>query len=365
MEPSVYIQWVQKYLGALVLQQVARVNDVANNPLPYLFLQMLRKEFSVTGKWESLSMNNSLVAADVVALDSPLPLKKRGSLGRASGDIAKIGMEFQLNETQLQELDTLVAIGGTEAQIVRFLFQDLPNAVQGVYERLEAMFLEGLSTGVTVVRDTENVGTGVRLDYGYRAENKFTATTAFSDVDSNPFDQIQETILEKAEADGNIITRIFTDRATLQAIAKSTQARQEFAFLSGFVGSQIPVLSTAQLNEVAERRYGFQFVEVNRSVRIQRNGVNTTVKPWAAGAMVGVTTDQIGSYVWARLAEMTRPVEGVTYTTADDFILLSQFRQNRPSLAEFLTSQARVVPVISGVDAIYLLDSNSDEIPVG
>ncbi|TXK52384.1 hypothetical protein FVR03_01320 [Pontibacter qinzhouensis] len=358
MTTSAYIQWVNKYFAALVLAQVARVNDTTN-PLTYLHRQLLRPEFSVSGTWKSLSMNNNLVAADIVAMDSPLPLKKRGSLGSATGEIAKMGMEFQLNETQLTEIDTMIAMNTPEAAIVRYLFQDLPNAITGIYERLEFMFLEGLSTGVTVATDVNNVGTGIRMDYGYLAANKFEATTSFDDPDSLPMDQIK-VMLDKASLDGNRITTIYTDPTTLANIAKSNQVKQYFAFLSGFTGGNVPVLDSDQVNQVMQRRFGFQFVAVDRSIRLQRNGINTPVKPWKAGTMVAVTTNQLGAYVWARLAEMTRPVEGVTYTTADGFILASQFRVNRPSLAEFINAQARVVPVISGVEAIYTFDTTTD-----
>jgi len=366
MTTSAYIQWVNKYFAALVLQQVAKVND-PNNPLTYLHRQLLRPEFSVTGTWKSLSMNNNLVAADIVAMDSPLPLKKRGSLGSATGEIAKMGMEFQLNETQLTEIDTMIAMNTPEAAIVRYLFQDLPNAITGVYERLEYMFLEALSTGVTVATDVNNVGTGIRMDFGYLDANRFVATTAFDDPASKPFDQIG-LMLAKAALDGNVITQIYTDPQTLVNIGSSDQARQLFAFNQNFAGDNIniPSLDIDQLNAVTQRRFGYQFVPIDRSVRVQRNGINIPVKPFKTGAMVGVTTNQLGSYVYARLAEMTRPVEGVTYTTAEGFILASQFRVNRPSLAEFINAQARVVPVISGVEAIYTMDSTgTEEIPEG
>lgn len=49
------------------------------------------------------------MAADVVSMDSSLPLKKRDSLGRASGDLPKIGMELFLNEKQMSDIDALIA----------------------------------------------------------------------------------------------------------------------------------------------------------------------------------------------------------------------------------------------------------------
>lgn len=362
MEPSAYIEYVAKYFPGLVLK-VLRDAGLANNPdgtrnaSRYLFLQLLQKQFSVDGKWSSVSMANKLVAADVVAMDSPLPLKTRGSLGRASGEIAKMGLEYQLNERQLTELDTLIAIGGSEAQIASYIFQDLRNAILAHYERLEIMFLRGLSTGVTVVDSDENTGTGVRLDYKFLDANKFTAAVAFSDPASRPFDQINDTIMAQARANGQRITTIYTDRDTITDIGSTDQAKNYFAFVNNFIGAQIPNLDPDQLNQAVQRRFGFRFQEVDYAATVQKDGVDRVINPWEPGMMTAVTTNRLGSYVYARLAEQNRPVAGVNYQTVDDFILVSQFRQNRPSLAEFLNSQARVAPVISGVEGIYLFDT--------
>jgi hypothetical protein len=42
-------------------------------------------------------------------------------------------------------------------------------------------FLHALSTGIALIEDTENVGTGIRIDYGYSDANKFRVVTAWSE----------------------------------------------------------------------------------------------------------------------------------------------------------------------------------------
>lgn len=357
MEESLFVEWVAKYFPGLVVRVTETIND-SKNPLTYLHKRMLRSDFSVSGKWESISASNSLVAADVVAMDSSLPLKKRASLSRANGDIPKMGMELKLNEKQLTDLDTLIAQGGTNAQVIAKLFADVPKAIGGIYERNEAMFLQGLSTGVTLVEDDENVGTGIRLDYGYLAGNKFGVTTVWSDVASKPFDDIQR-VLDKASADGNTITTIKLDRTAFNNLVKTTQAKELYAFNIGFVGANVQIPSLTQINNFTQDRYGFSFEIIDRSVRYEKNGVQTTVKPWADGAVVFLTQDQVGTLTYARLAEQNHPVAGVNYQVVDGFILVSKYRKNTPSLGEFTSSQARVVPVIGNVDQIYLLDSKT------
>ena len=362
MEQSLFSQWVDKYFKGVVIKVTEKTNDAKDNiALPYLHKRLLRPSFSVTGKWETLSGAYNRVAADVVAMDSSLPLKARDSISKASGDIPKMGMELALNERQLTDLNTLVKSGASDKVILQRLFEDTPKAIVGINERIEAMFLQGLSTGVTLVNNANNVGTGVRLDFGYLTANKFGVTTLWSNTASTPFDDIQR-VINKATADGNIISRVLLDSATLNNIAKTTQAKELFAFNIGFVGSNTPVPSLEQLNQLTSSRYGFVFEKVDRTIKIEKDGVRTNVKPWAVGAVAFVCSDNIGNIEWAELAEMAFPVAGVSYETADQFILVSKYRRNTPSLSEYTSSQARVAPVISGVEEIYLLDSTTIQV---
>lgn len=362
MEQSLFIQYVKKYFPGITVSVVDKLNDT-KNPLTYLHKRLLKKDFSVSGKWESISASNTAIMADVVSMDSSLPLKKRDRVSKANGDILKMGIELQLNERQLTDLDTLVAQSnstnpqGTLNIILAKLFADTPRCITGIYERLEAMFLEGFSTGVAAVEDAENVGTGVRIDYGYPAANQFLTSIAWSSTSTaKPFDDIKA-VLDKARLDGNIITKAYLDQSAIDAIAKTDQAKQLYAFQVGFVGSNVPIPSLEQINTLSSSRYGFSFEKVDRAVRYEKNGTQTIQTPWATGRIVFVTSDQIGSLVWARLAEMNHPVANVSYQNADDYILVSKYRRNTPALSEYTSAQARVVPVISNVDQIYTLDS--------
>lgn len=361
MEQSLYLEEVKKYFPGIAARVVARLNGTANpNAVSYLHRQMLRKEYSTNLKWESvINTNNSIVAADVVALDSSLPLKRRDSLSRANGDIPKVGMELALREKELLDLDILQRTPGQTETLLARLFADTPRVISGVYERLEYEFLLGLSTGVSIVVDANNVGTGIRVDYGYLTANKFGVPKVWSDVTSTPFSDINARILEKAQADGNVVTTIMIDRATFNNIAKTNEARDIFAASVNFFGSNVPIPTLAQVNTATRDRWGYVFQIVERSVRVEKNGVQTALKPWAAGAVVALTTPQVGTLSWGQLAEMNHPVNNVQYTTVDDYILVSKFRLNRPSLSEHTTSQAMVLPVISNVDQIYLMDSTT------
>lgn len=363
MKESLFIQWVNKYFPGIVVSVTDKLNDT-KVPLKYRYQTMLRKNYSVTGKWESINVANTLVMADVVAMDSPLPLKKRDSISKASGDIPKMGMELKLNERQLTDLDTLVAQNATDAQILAKLFQDTPRCIGGVYERIEKMFLQALSTGVTLVDDDENTGTGIRVDFGYLTANKFGVTAEWSDIaNSKPLDDIDR-LLEQAKTDGNTPTLVMMNGTDLKNLRLSQQVRNLYATSVGLVITDktvIPAPSLEQLNTAlkGDSQYGFIIDKVDRVVRYEKNGVQTKVTPWNDGSVVFLNDNQVGNLEYATLAEQNHPVAGVNYQTADDFILVSKYAQNKPTFGEFTTSQARVVPVINNVDTIYLLDTHT------
>jgi len=61
--------------------------------------------------------------------------------------------------------------------------------------------------------------------------------------------------------------------------------------------------------------------------------------------------------VYARLAEENHKQAGVEYQKANEYILVSKFRTTTPSLKEVTRAQERVVPVVTAIDEIYLLNS--------
>jgi hypothetical protein len=332
---------------------------------------MLRKEFSVTGKWESISTLNTRVSADFVAMDSSLPLKRRDSIKKASGDIAKSGMNLWLNESQLTELDTMVAQSAQiqESDIVAKLFVDTPRVISGIYELVEKSFLQGLSTGVTVVEHNhaeegkDNVGIGIRLDFGYLDANKFgvVAEWANNPTTAKPLDDFRKIVKTAKNRDGNTITDVWMDDVTLDYMLQTQQVKEFFVWSINYLGDKniVPAPTLEQLNAALKRdqKYRFNIHMIDRTVIDEKNGKRTTVKPWEEGKVILSTSTQVGVLAWARLAEMGHPVDGVSYQTADDYILISKYRSNSPSLREYTTSQARVVPVICNVEQIYQLDS--------
>ena len=147
MEKSLYFEFVQKYFPQLVTSLVEKINGSVNGLRPYMYNQYLTKKFSADGRWASVTAEYTRVAADVVSMDSELPLKSRDKIATVEGNIPKSGMKLYISEKELKDLDSMIAQNLPEPQVVQNMFADLPRCIQGIYERIEDIFLSELSSG--------------------------------------------------------------------------------------------------------------------------------------------------------------------------------------------------------------------------
>lgn len=337
---------------------VQRLNDKRNNTLTYLFKEKLVPQFSVDGRWASILAEHTRVAADVVALDTELPLKSRDSLESATGPIPKMGLKYSLKEKQMKDIDAMIAQGTDLGIIINNIFQDTPKVIYGVWERIEDIFLSELSSGVGLA--DHSAGTGVRINMNFYPANQFLTSSPWGNEDSTPLTDIQK-IVDKAIEDGNTITAAYLDDTALQLLYKNAQVRAQYAFNQGvaITGSNaVPVLDLDKLRAIFLSKWGITLNRVSRTIKTEINGQKNNHKPWKKGAITFVCDDMLGSLVWTNVAEANRPVAGVQYQTADNYILTKKYAKTDP-LVEITASEAMVIPILNNVDRIYTLDSQT------
>jgi len=353
MEKSLFVQFAA-YFTALAKNIVETVNG-KKSPLTYLHKEMLTKELSTDLKWQTLNVDGAVVSADVVSMDSSLPLKKRASFGTASGDIPKVGMKYSLSEREMSQIDVLQARNVETKALIAKIFADTTKSILGIYEKLEHTFLYGLSHGFALVDDDTNVGTGVRVDYGYKDANKFGVEKPWSDSTSKPIDDIKR-VIKEAKAKGVVPSILMMDETAFDNLAANQQTREQYAFSQNFVGDKIPVPDLDQVNAMMKKRYKLTIEIVDRTIVTERDGTRTVQTPWAANRIVFLQSRKVGKLVYGILAEETRKNKSVLYEKADGFILLKKWHSPEP-FAEFTSSQALVLPVINNVSSIYTLDT--------
>lgn len=359
-QTSMFVAYIDKFFKGVVDRVQERWNDKKNEPT-LMFKTMLTEEYSADLTWSASTFNHSVVAADVVSMDSSLPLKKRPTVRTASGDIAKIGIKFALKEKEISDIGVMRAKGRTPAQIAAKILNNVPRCIKGIDIRIEILFEQALSTGLVLVESDTNDGTGVRANFGFAAEHTFHAkAAAWSDAtNATPIDDIQQMF----DVEDNGISDVYLSKKYFDYMRKTEQVKALVASDRDQVIVNNAYLRTptreATLTAL-ENEFGATFHIVNNTFRVEmEDGTYKSVTPWEQGNIVGVPSNIVGRLVYGTLAEDTNRVAGVSYQKAGNYSLISEYSVNEPSLMEFTAGQALAFPVIDDGDSVFVLHADS------
>lgn len=361
MTESLFPELVAKYYEQVVGSVVERFNGNTEEPLP-LFKKMLSNEYSADLAWGSTTINNTIVAADVVAMDSSIPLKKRGAITSASGKLPKLAIKYRKGEKEISELNIMAARGASESTIASKFLNDVPRIISGIDTRIEAMFLSALSSGCMLVDDEHNDGLGVRVKFydsdAAKNKNVVAATVAWTTPETaTPIDDLQ-TLIDTASANGDQIKVVLMSKDYFNNLRKTKQGKQFYAAYNGHTytsNTVLPVPPREAFRLALNSEFGADFRLVDGTFKRQTlDGKTESEQAWTANSVVALTDEKCGRLVYGTLAEETNPVACVDYQKAGDYCLISKYSNTDP-LEEVTAGQALCLPVLDGVDSIYLL----------
>lgn len=355
MVQSQFVGYIRKIFPRLQ-NVVDTVNGKRNgdNKRTYLHKSMLRKVYSADQKWSNAAVNTTYVAADMVSMNSPLPIKSRDAIAHANGSLPKIGMKKIMFESDINTVNIMKAQGAEWTNIANKLTSDPIACSVGIDEQNEANFLTGLSNGIVAVEDENNTGTALRINFGYLPENCFGVETQ----NELTLDDIKR-VLAYADNNGDTIITICIALSTYNKLRQTQGAKELVANYRGQTfdsNTKLPVPTASLFDEAfADDNNGVAFLKIDRSIISEKNGKRKPYKPWNQNKLIFLTTEEVGALVWGTLAEKTNPVEGVVYSTVDEYKLISRYRTTEP-FTETTSGQALVLSVIENVDQIYSLD---------
>lgn len=369
---SLFLNYTEAHYANYILAQHRKINGISEGAIkPYLFQSKLNTVYSADGNWSSITGLFKNVLADYVDIDSPAPLKARGTRGVAQGEIPDISNKYVKSAKQLRQIRTMIASFSTnsalgadyEKQIIQELFRDDANSLQNVYELHEYSFLSGFSNGVLEVEQNISAGTTLRADFRYIKSHDFKSEN-FTTITVDDINQISD----KAKNDGNTLVEVYIDNVAMAKIKKDPSFKQQFAFSKDIVADaeKLPNLTDTKVKEFFKDEWGLTVITdgVDRTFIAQKDGVDTTVKPWAEGVMVFTSSIQVGSLVWSHTEEYFAPTESVKYQLAGH-VLMSKFGTTDPK-SEGTKAEARALPVIGAVEGIYRLETvEAAELPEG
>jgi hypothetical protein len=355
MNQSLFIQYVLSFFPVLKTL-IEKINGKRGNQLTYLHkdTSILRRVYSPDNKWEADTLNLTYVAADYVAVDSPLPLKARDTIAQAGGKLPKVGIKRFLKESDINALNVMEAQGGQTMEIRRRLIQDPVFCSTGIDEQNEYAFLYGFSNGFVAVKDEDAPDSLLRIKFNYPEKNQFGIADEAEGLTVEDLKHMKE----QADANGDTIIQFWIAKSTYDKLRKTDSAKVLVANYNGHVYtsiSNLPVPTASRFNEAFEDETGATFRVIDRSVIKEKDGIRNSVKPWNANMVIGVCSTMVGALVYGRLAEQSNPVPGVQYQTIDTYKLIAKFSKTDP-LLEATTGQAYVLPVIENVEQVYQLD---------
>ena len=227
MKKSLFIEFISGIWPKLALYVKEKIDPKERT---YLHKTMLREVYSADQKWEGTSAKTTYVAADMVAMDSPLPIKKRGSLASSNGKLPKVGMKKILRETEINTINIMKAHytsattdearKAEKNRIIQNLTDDGVACSVGIDEKNEANFLTGFCEGIVLVEDEDNSGTGLRVNYGYLDENTF-GTIIKGELSKEDFENVND----KANEDGNTIVGVMMSKTRFDAMRRQNWAK--------------------------------------------------------------------------------------------------------------------------------------------
>lgn len=368
MRQTIFPDYINKLWPKLNLYVTEKTNG-SSKPRTYLHKQMLTPVYSPDQKWTGTSANTRYVAADMVAMDSPLPLKSRSTISKVGGKLPKVGMKKQMRESEINDMLIMqsqlnsMTDESTRKDKLREIYNRFINdgyaCSVGIDERNEYNFLVGISEGIVLIEadedDNANTGLGMRVNYGYKDENSFGVATV-GDFSGDDIDRV----MAKADLDGNTPTVMMLSKTAYNNIRKTQWAKELVASNEGQTytdNTKLPVPSTKKFNQAVEDEKGLTFLIIDTSIQFEKNGTPYTVKPFNKNKIVFLSSaDNVGSLVWGTLAEAARPVNGINYSVVDRYKLISRYSVTDPAFAEFSKGQGLVLPVIENVDSIYTID---------
>jgi len=358
MNESLFAQYIETFYPKLQTI-VTKVNEkrTKEEALPYYHknTSILRRVYSPDNKWKTTQVNTQYVAADYVAMDSPLPLKKRDTFKSNSGELPKQGIKRKRGETDIKQLQ-IMELQNNAPEIVRVLTNDAVFCSTGIDERNEYAFLKGLYDGCVDVQDAEGSdNTIMRVSYNYLDSHIFSV----SEKGVLTIDDIRN-VIESADEDGNPIDKIWIDKSVYDALRQTDGAKELAANYRGLTytsATKLPVPIPSLFDEAfADEFGGISFEKVNRKVLMETNGTRKYVKPFGKEKVIFCSNTMLGALVYGRCAEADNRVEGVQYQEVDSYKLISQYSKNEPSLQEICSAQSFSLPVIEDTEGIYVLD---------
>ena len=329
----------------------------------FYFPNFFPLKFTPTLTWKALATKLGIpVAADVVAFNSKSPRKTRRVVDRLQGDIPKIDLAFDKEETDINEYNNLLHYAGTDEgakAIVEWVYGDSERCWDGVNARLEWLALRALSTGQIILNSTNNEGIVTEEAVTFLVpSDQQSGSTVIVDADhaatAKPITKIKA-IKKAARAKGIILNYMFMDPDTFDNIAGTAEAQKfcaNWVIRAAGMSDVAPSLDSFNAAMKANKLPEVKIIE--SFVTIQIKGVDTVVNPWETGVVLFTEGIVQGNTYYGPLADES--VESDATKVKREHVLIKKFSNDDP-VVETTKGSANAFPAWGNADRAWQWDT--------
>lgn len=346
----------------------AVVNTYNLNDFYYPTLFPLKQSNSLT--WKSLEITTGMhIAADIVARGTSIAAKSREALARIQGDIPKIAVKRVMEEDELNEYTTMLALsaGNPDKQrLIEAWANDTEFCWNGVASRLEWTALRSISAGKVTLTDDNNVGPVTAFDLDYQLGNRKvgyqTGSASWANTSSaKPITCDFRQVIASARAKGIYLKYAFMNMKTFAEFAATEEVVKMCAsyFINTVSGSYIPDINTVNntLSKIAYL-YGLQIRIIDQSITIEKaDGSRADENPFIDDSILFSETEVLGNTHWVMPIDMNRRGTAA-YCVMNGHTCVKKYSTDEP-VTEVTLGIANAFPGWAASTRSYLMDSHN------
>lgn len=247
------------------------------------------------------------VSADRVAFDTKAPLKTRKTIGSWSGKLGKIAISKVKNEIEINDYNDLKVIASANQEdkatgqyLVDMVYDDIKACQEGLDYKVEIDALRIGSSGQHTFPATiegENATTDV-INFNIPSTNFVGVATAWATAATA--DGIKDIAAKQKLIAGKGLKKpmwaIMENEAFEKLIAQVATAKRVSSVVIAATGlSATEVLSVENVNAYMRAKGYPQILIIDSYATIEdKDGTQTTIKPWAEHVVVLAPTPQLG-----------------------------------------------------------------------
>lgn len=299
--------------------------------------------------------------ASVVARDASAPLRGRAILEKLQGSVPAIKHKLKLTEEDYRQWLAIQGMRGIDGsakvnQIMDLIWNDAAKAAQGPLKRLDAMVLEGISTGqitINVGNNPDGIALSAPLDLLMPSSNKKTAAVNWAtSASAKPIADIQA-VVEEAAGQGKSIAKMLMTRTKFIQMAKTQEVIDVLTGYFNFAKKNIPTFQ--QVNDYLKANLLPEIEIVDYVTGIESDGKISTYRPFKEDNVSFLPVGKLGVMHNAFAMEQLAPVSQVSYAV-NNRVLVSKWSENDP-FGEYTMGELNAFPGFEAIDSMFILNT--------